>query len=352
MDGHRAMLDFLAEKAGYARAGHHGGGAADVGRRARLDDRAVPAARLPRARPAAARARPDANKVVCADGKVRALDFSLILQWRDAAGAYADRLVEAYVWQEAGGAWERAADGTSRQIAGVDADATNLFSKRTAAITPALAGAGRPVPGGDRAGADQPGAGRAGGAGVATLTRAAKVFGGETRDGQLARWAAEYDAAFGADVATLARQALGQAPAEAERWSERDVVTRALAEMEDTRQSWTRSNLMMAVSNALPGHLGIGPEQVEPLLEGLTDKAQALARHLNPRTGPQGLDAQYYRADGESVFVKPHSQRFATPSRSSARRSCARPRSAAAPRPGRPRTPTRSSPGSPAAGGR
>ncbi len=38
-----------------------------------------------------------------------------------------------------------------------------------------------------------------------------------------------------------------------------------------------------------------------------------MARHLNPRTGPQGLDARYYRADGESVFVKPHSQRYATP---------------------------------------
>ena len=69
---------------------------------------------------------------------------------------------------------------------------------------------------------------------------------------------------------------------------------------------------MMAVSDALPGHLGVPPEQVEPLLEGLTDKAEALARHLNPRTGPQGLDARYYRADGESVFVKPHAARFAT----------------------------------------
>ena len=35
-------------------------------------------------------------------------------------------------------------------------------------------------------------------------------------------------------------------------------------------------------------------------------------RHLNPRTGPQGLDKKYYRADGESQFVKPHSERFAT----------------------------------------
>jgi hypothetical protein len=36
------------------------------------------------------------------------------------------------------------------------------------------------------------------------------------------------------------------------------------------------------------------------------------AQHLNPGTGPQGLEPQYYRADGESVFVKPHAQRYAT----------------------------------------
>ncbi len=111
----------------------------------------------------------------------------------------------------------------------------------------------------------------------------------------------------------LARTALGRAPAAGETWSERDVVLRALAAMEDSRQSWTRSNLMMAVSAALPANPGVAAGRVQALLEGLTDRAEALARHLNPREGPQGLDAQYYRADGESVFVKPHSQRYATP---------------------------------------
>jgi AAA domain/TrwC relaxase len=312
MGGHRAMLDFLAERAGYARAGHHGGGA---GRWVDAHDWTTAQFLQHDSRehdPQLHAHGPTANKTLCADGVVRALDYSLILQWRDAAGAYADRWVEAYVWHHLGVCWQTAADGTSRQIAGIDADATNLFSKRTAAIGPTLdkltarfrADTGREPTNRERAELSEV---------ASNLTKASKVFGAETRDGQLARWAAEYDAAFGADVAALAGRALGQAPDEAATFSERDVVTRALAEMEDTRQSWTRSNLMTAVARALPGHLGVGPGQLQPLLEGLTDRAQALARHLNPRTGPQGLDEKYYRADGESQFVKPHSERFATP---------------------------------------
>ncbi|MDN5856295.1 MAG: AAA family ATPase, partial [Actinomycetia bacterium] len=143
-------------------------------------------------------------------------------------------------------------------------------------------------------------------------TKRAKDFGGETRDGQLARWAAEYDAAFGRSMAQLAHAVLAQ-PADAPaQWSERDVIARALADMEDSRQSWTRANLTLALSNALPGHLGIAREQVGDLLEGLTDKAATLARHLNPTSGPDGLGGEYYRADGQSVFVKPHAERFAT----------------------------------------
>ncbi len=318
VEGHGAMLEFLAARAGYARKGHHGGGGGEwvdapdwtSAQFLQHDSRAhdpqlhVHGTTL--------------NKVVCpVDGKVRALDFSLILQWRDAAGAYGDRYVEALAWQRLAERGlhlqlEVATDGRSRQIAGIDVEETNLFSKRTAAITPALEGlvsrfraeTGRAPTNREHAGLSER---------AANITRAGKEFGGETRDGQLARWAAEYDTAFGANVATVTRQALGQAPAQAEMWSERDVVLRALAELEDSRQAWNRSNLMMAVSNALPGHLGIAAVHLEALLDGLTDRAEALAEHLNPRSGPQGLDRQFYRADGESTFVRPHSERYATP---------------------------------------
>ena len=309
--GHRAALDFLAEKAGYARAGHHGGGAGKW-----VDAPALVAAQFLQHDsrdhdPQLHVHGPVLNKARCSDGVVRALDFTLFTQWHDGAAAIGERAAEAYAWQQLGAYWETRPDGKAREIAGVDVAASNLFCKRTAAITPALEqlltqfreDTGREPTRHERAGlAEQ-----------ATLsTRRGKVYGGETRSRQLARWAAEYDARFGSDMAEIATAVVDAAPASPATWSERDVVTRALAEMEGARQSWTASNLMLAISNALPAHLAIAPEHVKPLVEALTEKAVALAQHLNPQTGPEGLDAQYYRADGESVFVKPHSARFAT----------------------------------------
>lgn len=313
IDGHRAMMDFLADKAGFARTGHHGGGSGGW-----VEARDWTTAQFlqhdSRDHDPQLHAHGTVlNKAVCADGKVRALDYSLILQWKDAASAYVDRWVEAAGWQRVGMLWERAEDGISRRVRGVDPDATRLFSKRTAAITPTLAElekrfreeTGRiPTNREHAALAEQ----------ASSVTRASKVFAEETRDGQLARWAAEYDAAFGANVAALADGVLAEpGGGRVEEISERDIVTQALAALEDHRQSWSRSNLMAAVAHALPDLPGVPPERMLPLLEALTDKAQAFAQHLNPREGPQGLDAQYYRADGESVFIKPHSQRYATP---------------------------------------
>jgi hypothetical protein len=98
----------------------------------------------------------------------------------------------------------------------------------------------------------------------------------------------------------------------ADAWSERDVLARALAAVEEAKQSWNRGDLMFAISQALPGLLGIRPDQVLPLFEGLTDKALTLARHLNPHDGPGGLDTRFYRADGTCTFTRPESQRYAT----------------------------------------
>jgi hypothetical protein len=311
MVGHRAVLDFLSDRAAFARAGHHGGGGGQW-----LDAPNLISAQFLQHDsrdhdPQLHVHGPTANKVECGDQKVRALDFTIFTTWHDAAAALGERVSEAYLYEQLGVRWQTRPDGKAREIAGIDPDASGLFSKRTAAITPAMERlidrftdeTGREPTNRERSVlAEQ----------ASSHTRRSKVFGAETRDGQLARWAAEYDAAFGRDMPALATAALGQAPEVAEMWSERDVVARALAEMEESRQSWTRSNLTLAVSNALPGHLGIGHEHVGALLDGVTDKAEALARHLNPKAGPEGLDATFYRADGESVFIKPASARYAT----------------------------------------
>ena len=257
----------------------------------------VPAARLPRPRPAAARPRPARQQGRCApDGKVRALDFSLftpVARRRRRLRRPVRRGRTCGSGSARGGSC--AADGQGPadrrgRRRGVEAV---LQAHRRDHARPG--DAGRPVPGRDRARAHQPGARRPGRAGDARPRGAAKVFGGETRDGQLARWAAEYDAAFGARRRhpRHARRSAGRPPT-AERLSERDVVTRALAAMEDTRQSWTRSNLMMAVADALPGHLGIAPS---------TDRAAAGRAHRQGRgAGPAPEPAHRPAGPGREVL--------------------------------------------------
>ena len=142
-----------------------------------------------------------------------ALDFTLFTQWRDAASEFGARVAEADCWQRNGAWWQTRPDGKAREISGVDVEASRLVlqaDRRDHAGPGGLVARfrGREGAGADRAGALGPrGSGHAGhpeGEGVR----------GETRDGQLARWADEYDAAFGRDITTLATQALGGAPGE------------------------------------------------------------------------------------------------------------------------------------------
>jgi conjugative relaxase-like TrwC/TraI family protein len=309
--GHRAVLDFYADQAGYARAGHHGGGAGQW-----VDAHQLIAAQFLQHDsrdhdPQLHVHGPVANKALCADGKWRAIDATLITQWKPAAAAIGERTAEAYVWQQLGVSWQTRPDGMAREIVGVDTESMGVFSKRTAAITPKLEElmsrfrdeVGRAPTASERSKLGEH---------AFLATRQGKVFGGETREGQIARWAGEHAARLGVELGEVARTVLDHPAGAPALWSERDVVARALAAVEQAKQSWTRADLQMAICQALPGHLGVGPEHVRPLLEGLTDKAEALARHLNPGSGPQGLDARYYRADGESVFVKPGSARYAT----------------------------------------
>ncbi|MDQ2710290.1 MAG: relaxase domain-containing protein, partial [Actinomycetota bacterium] len=308
--GHRAVLDFYAEKAGYARRGHHGGGGGQW-----VDGQGLVAAQFLQhdsrdKDPQLHVHGPVANKVQCADGKWLALDFSLFRLWLEGAGAVGERVAEAYVWQELGVRWEVRPDGIGRELVGVDVASSDLFSKRTAAITPAVealirrfkAEKGREPVGRERSWlCDQ-----------ATLsTRRGKSFGGETREGQLARWAGEHAEQLGTELGEVARAVLEAGPAEAGVFSERDILTRAVATVAERGQSWTRSNLLRAVSDVLPANLAIAPEEVAGFMEDVADKAEALARHLNPVAGPDGLEDRYYRADGSSVFVKPGAERFA-----------------------------------------
>ena len=283
------MLDFLAEKAGYARAGHHGGGGGQW-----VDGHDLIAAQFLQHDsrdhdPQLHVHGPVANKVLCArrDGAGAGLHavHPVARRRRRAAASGSPRRT---LWQQLGAWWETRPDGKAREIVGVDPEESRLFSKRTAAITPTLeelvarfrAETGRAPTARERSAlADQ----------ATLVTRRGKVFGGETRDGQLARWAAEYDARFGRDITALATRCIGNAPAEA----------RAVVRARRRHPRPGRDGGLAAVVDPLEPDDGRLRRPARPprhrtrtaslpLLEGLTDKAEALARHLNPQTGPRG----------------------------------------------------------------
>ena len=311
--GARAALDYLQDVAGYARVGHHGGGAGRwidahrfvVAQFLQHDSRdRDPQLHVHQA---------ILNRVLCADGVWRALDSRAIHTFRAAAAAIGERVMEAHLARSLGVRFETRPDGQAREIIGVRQDVMDLFSSRTWAITAKaekLIAAFReqfrrePSPL-ERSRLSQ----------RATLvTRKAKSHDGETLAGRLDRWQRETLrlvvgglSQVARDVFERAQQAEPAAP-----WSERDVILCALAEVGKSRASWSRSDLTRAISKALPGNLGIGPEAVRELLDGLTDTALAdVLRHV-PAQDTTNHPAEFVKADGTSAFEQPGGARYTT----------------------------------------
>ncbi|WP_132421552.1 AAA family ATPase [Pseudonocardia endophytica] len=149
----------------------------------------------------------------------------------------------------------------------------------------------------------------------ATLaTRAAKAHEGETTEQRLDRWDAELRAEVGAGLTAVATDVLDRAQQSdpAAEFSVRDVLDRALARVAEQGGSFTRSDLIRAVSDELPGNLGLSPERVRELLDGLTDEAlQAGLRHV-PETDTSAWPEDLRLQNGASVFEGPGSARFST----------------------------------------
>jgi conjugative relaxase-like TrwC/TraI family protein len=321
MAGARAALDYLQNAAGYSRVGHHGGGAGRwidahsfvVAQFLQHDSRdRDPQLHVHQA---------ILNRVRCADGTWRALDGRAIRDHRGAAGAIGERVMEAHLSRVLGLRFATRADGHGREVVGVSQPIMDLFSSRRHAITARAQGLVRAFT--DRFGREPSAVERTKLSQQATLaTRAAKAHNGETLDQRLDRWEAESRAVVTGGLSEVARTVLNfeqHAPA-ADTWSVDDVVERALATIAEVKQAWTRPDLLRAVSDALPGHLLIDPDQALPLLEGLTDLALVRAVQLNPDTDTTNLPAQLQLADGRSVYSRPGAARFTAPHQLTAER--------------------------------
>ncbi|GAA1843928.1 hypothetical protein GCM10009836_24140 [Pseudonocardia ailaonensis] len=318
--GARAGLDYLQDAAGYTRAGHHGGGGGRW-----VDAREFVVAQFLQhdsrdQDPQLHVHNAILNRVQAADGTWRTLDSRTLHTHRGAAGAIAERVMESHLATSLGVELATRPDGRAREIVGIDPDLMAVFSSRRHAITTRSRELTDAFV--SRFGREPSALERTRIAQQATLaTRAAKEHGSETLADRLDRWERESRQAVTGGLRQVADDvvARSQESAPAEEWSVRDVVERAIANVSGSRASWTRSDLLRAVSDELPGGLGASPDEIRPLLERLTDVALQQSIPLSPP--PIGdLPVELTRADGESMFVAPGSARFSAPAQLAAER--------------------------------
>ena len=313
MAGATAALEYMQRNAGFSRVGHHGGGAGRwidapkfvVAQFLQHDSRDKdPQLHVHQA---------ILNRILCSDGVWRSLDSRAIHTLRAAAGAIAERVMEAHLTRTLGVEFATRPDGKAREILGVSQDVIDLFSSRRRAVTAKTAELIAVYR--DAHGHDPSPAERYYLAQQATLaTRAGKSHDGETRAEQIERWTAQCRAIVVGGLAQVARDVLDRAqqPQPAASWSPRDVAARALAAVSETKQAWSRSALVRAVSDALPGNLRIAPDQVEPLLDGLTDVALEQANRVTMADDTTNLPESELLANGQSPYSSPTGALYTT----------------------------------------
>lgn len=312
-EGNQAMLAYLADTAGYSRAGKHSAG---TGRWIDAHDWTVASFFQHTSRdldPQLHIHNAILNRVVCSDGETRTLDGQSIYAMKQAAGTIADRTMEEALSVSLGVRWQMRADGIGREIAGVDQAAMDMFSERTAKISRSLqvkvdelrAHFGREPSAFELDKMRR----------QATMaTRKAKTHSGEMRGEQLDRWDETCREELAGGLRRIAETVGGAAPVvEAAEWSPSGVIAEAIASVQQTRAAWSRSELTRQILLALPDHLGgLNGDQVRKLADGLTDEALR-SPDVVQVTGnaAAAVPAELQLADGRSVYAAPGGPRYA-----------------------------------------
>ena len=322
--GSRAMLDYLQDAAGYSRVGHHGGTA---GRYVDAHDWTVASFLQHDSRdhdPQLHIHNAILNRVECPDGQWRTLASRAIYAHRPAAGAIAERVMAEHLSRSLGVRFATRPDGKAREVLGVRQEVMELFSSRRRAITARTAGLVAEF---------QARFGRAPNTleldrlqRQATLaTRRAKSHDGETTEQRLDRWDAELRAEVGDGLAGVAHDVLGlvDEPRGPARWSPTAVIETALADVQAGKPTWTRADLMRAVTDALPDDLGgLEAGAVRELLDGLTDEAIGRAEQVAGERDEERPDvAELQLANGDSAYRDPERPPSPTPPASCSRSS-------------------------------
>ncbi|TCO33022.1 conjugative relaxase-like TrwC/TraI family protein [Kribbella steppae] len=325
--GNNAALEYLADKSGYVRIGHHGGAS---GRYADAHDWTVASFFQHDSRdhdPQLHIHNAILNRVQGADGKWRTLDGQGLYKYKSAAGAVGERVMEQHLTRSLGVEFKLRPDGEAREIVGVDQSVMDLFSSRRVAITKKTATLvaqfrqrfGR-EPNALELERMQERATKA--------TRRAKSHDGETAEARLDRWDQELRAEVAGGLATVADQVLArrQRQQDPTRFDEDEVLDIALASVQDKQAEWREADLTRAISLALPDALGeLGPEEITEQLERLTRKGLDRAVQLGTaKPGADQLPAELRLANGQSSYEAPGRATYATAGHLNAERKLAR----------------------------
>ncbi|HEY9417605.1 MAG TPA: MobF family relaxase, partial [Pseudonocardia sp.] len=314
--GNKAGLDYLAEHAGFARVGHHGGAA---GRWVDAHDWVVASFFQHDSRdhdPQLHIHNAILNRVQGPDGVWRTLDSRAIHKHRGAAGAISERAMEEHLTFALGVVFATRPDGIAREIVGIPEAAKDLFSSRSRAMTPKQTELITAFT--SRFGREPNGLERSRLALQANLaTRKAKSHTGHTREDWLDRWDRQLRGEIAGGLAQVAYDVLelrGQPP-EPITWSPVEVIETALAAVQAKKAVWTEPDLVREISYALPDHLGL-PDgtKIATVLDSLAKEALKLAVALDAiRPGEHALPAELRLDNGESVYQAPGGRVYATP---------------------------------------
>jgi conjugative relaxase-like TrwC/TraI family protein len=314
--GNRAAIDYLAEHAGYTRAGHHGGAG---GRFVDAHDWTVASFFQHDSRdqdPQLHIHNAVLNRVQGSDGVWRTLDSRAMHRMKPAAGAVAERVMEEHLTASLGVRFATRPDGKAREILGIPRDVLDLFSSRRRAITQKTASLVREFTafhGREPNALELDRLQRQ----ATFATRKTKSHEGETVEQRLARWDQELRAEVAGGLAKVAKDVLDLAQRRPETpvWSPTAVLETALAEVQARGASWTKAELAKAVSDALPDLLGgLNAAEITRLINGLT--AEGTARGAVPVTAPgpaaDSLPDDLRLANGQSMYDPPGARRYST----------------------------------------
>ncbi|MCO1659203.1 relaxase domain-containing protein [Pseudonocardia sp. S2-4] len=313
--GNNAGLQYLADKAGYSRIGHHGGAA---GRWVDAHEWTVASFFQHDSRdhdPHLHIHNAVLNRVEGPDGKWRTLDSKALYKFRPAAAAVAERLAAERLTDALGVLLAMRPDGKAREVVGIDPAALALISTRRRALTAKASELveafatryGRAPNGLERERLMQQ---------ATLMTRQRKSHTGETRDQLLDRVDVTLRAEVTGGLAGVAREVLaarGAATPAAQRWAPTSVIETAIADVQQRKAGWTRADLFAAVNDALPDNLGLtDPAEIVELIEGLTDEALRQVTGLDaPHPGEDVLPDDMRLANGESALQAPGGKLYA-----------------------------------------